>query len=64
MYNQRNFNPSSYTYQNMSKLGQAKVLFADFVSNVAQAKAVCLAKNDREVETPMFALEKDEDFFP
>ena len=62
MYNQRNYNPKNYTLNNMRAFSTGQAIWTDFIKNVGLAKTVCLKEAERDPETTMFAIEKDEDY--
>ena len=64
MYSQKNYNPTHYTHKNMSKLGHFKLALKDLYGVVKASKAQCLHNAGRDVEEPMFAIEKDEEYLP
>ena len=62
MYNRRNYNPKHYTYNTMRAFSSSQLLWTDFLKNAALAKVMCLQDAERDPETTMFAIEKDEEY--
>ena len=63
-YSTRNYRPAEYTFNNMKALSYSKLLWADFVTSVSAAKMKCLESQGHEVDEPMFAIEKNEEYYP
>ena len=64
MYSQKNYNPTHYTKKNMSKIGIYKLAFQDLFKVVKASKAQCLSNAGKDIDEPMFAIEKDEEYLP
>ena len=64
MYNTRNYNPNHYKLDLMKQKASASLIFNDFAKNIGLAKVLCLSNTGRDIATPMFALERDEEYFP
>ena len=63
-YDQRNYDPKHYTYKNMKSQALQHFIMAELMKVAEASKKHCLVSNDREIYEPIFALEKDEEFFP
>ena len=63
-YSKRNYNPKYYTEDIMTEVSIGQMRWDDFMKNIYQTKVACLHKAERDIETTMFAVEKDEDYFP
>ena len=64
MYSTRNYDPREYQYNKVRATNIAKVMWGDFMRQTAFAKAKCLTSHGHEIDEPMFAIEKNEDYYP
>ena len=64
MYSSRNYNPKDYTQNNVRSQNIAKVMWGDFMMQTMFAKKNCLITQGREVDEQMFAIEKNEEYYP
>jgi len=60
----KNYTNSTYKYDLVRSQNINTLVFGDFLANLAISKAKCLAEAGRELDEPMMALERDEEFFP
>ena len=63
-YSTRNYNPAMYTFNKMKALSYQHLITADFVEGVTAAKEDCLSKHGHDASFPMFAIEKDDEYYP
>ena len=64
MYSSRNYNPKNYTINNAKATSVAKLMWSDFIRQCYMAKTKCLVEQGHEMDEQMFAIEKNEDYFP
>ena len=64
MYSTRNYNPSNYTQNKMKASSVAKLMWSDLIRQAYLAKTRCLFESGHEPDEQMFAIEKDEDYYP
>ena len=58
----RSYNARVYNHDYYLTRGVNALIFKDLVMATMLSKAKCLKEADRETDTPMFAIEKDEDY--
>ena len=58
----RNYSVNNYTHKNQLNQGIASLMFEQLVKVTALSKMACLNTAQREVDTPMLAIEKDDDY--
>ena len=58
----RSYNARLYNHDFYLTRGINAMIFKDLFMAASLSKAKCLKEADREVDTPMFAIEKDEDY--
>ena len=63
-YSQSNYDPNHYTLQNMLARDTFRIYQADLVRNIFLSKAKCLLDAGKPTHTTVFALEKDEEYYP
>ena len=63
-YSSKNYTNATYKYDLVRSQNINAMVFSDFVGNLAVAKAKCLAEAEREIDQPMMAVERDEEYFP
>ena len=64
VYNQRNYNTADYTYKNMKTLAQGQVRAGMMLQLMKIAKIKCLKEAQRETDTPILAIQRDEEYLP
>ena len=64
MYSTRNYNPKDYTHNNVKAQNIAKVMWGDFMRHTQYAKVNCLLSQGHEADEQMFAIEKNEEYYP
>ena len=60
----RNYNNRGYTYNTMKSHFSANQIWSQLTRDVIMSKAACLNKAQRDIETQMIAIEKDDDYLP
>ena len=63
-YSKLNYDPSKYTFNNMTARYQQKKFWQTFVTDVQMSKMVCLKKADRDTDETIMSLERDEEYLP
>ena len=64
-YDQRNYNPAAYTLEKMRARNRLQLMMAEAMQVAEIAKFKCLKEDpDRDTDEPVFALQKDEEYFP
>ena len=64
MYSTRNYDPREYQLQKVKAQNIAKVMWGDFMRQAHIAKVKCLVSQGHEADEPMFAIEKNEEYYP
>ena len=64
IYSKRNYRVSDYTFKKMLSLSYQKEMIKDLYAVTFIAKQHCLAQAQRDTDTTMFAIEKDEEYLP
>ena len=63
-YSTKNYTNASYKYDIIRSQNINAMIWSDFVGNLNIAKAKCLAEAEREIDEPIMAVERDEEYFP
>ena len=60
----RNYNNRGYTFNTMKLHHQSNSVWGQLCRDVFMSKTACLNKAERDIETQMIAIEKDDDYLP
>ena len=63
-YSKKNYNTDLYTFKNMKARDSHRLFTADLVQNILLSKIQCLRQAEKPSDTTLFALEKDEEYYP
>ena len=64
VYSSKNYTNATYKYDVVRSQNINAMVFGDFIGNLAISKTKCLHEAGREVDEPMMAIERDEEYYP